>query len=70
MGRKGVNKRKSSQKKGIQSSRVNVSSGNYSLRRATGTIAVRLPEQDKTTMPAGRSTVNLSLDSRINSRKR
>jgi hypothetical protein len=56
MGRKGVSKRKPAQKKGKPLSGDNASSSISSLGRATGTLAVKLPEQDKAAMPAMRGS--------------
>ena len=70
MGRKGVSKRKPAQKKGKPLSGDNASSSISSLGRAIGTQPVKLPEQDKATMPVLRGRVERSSDSKKNSKKR
>ena len=69
MGRKGVSKRKPSQKKAKQLSGDNASGVISSLGRATGSKPVEFPETDKAANPAIRGSVKPSSDSKKNPEK-
>ena len=70
MGRKGVSKRKPSQKKAKRLSSDNASGGVSSVGRALGSQPVKLPDTDKAVIPTIRGSVKRSSDSKKNPKKR
>jgi hypothetical protein len=66
MGRKGVSKRKSSQKRANDKA----SNGVFSVGRAIGSQPVKLPEADNAVIPPIRGSIKYSSGSRKNSKKR
>ena len=70
MGRKGVSKRKSSQKKGKQLPGDNASGGVSSIGRVTERQPGKLAEPDKAVIPVTRGSDKQSSDSKKKSKKR
>ena len=69
MGRKGVSKRKPSQKKAGQLSNENASSGLSPVGRALASQPVKLPEQDAAAIPGTRGSYKQSANLRKNLKK-